>query len=72
VRVSSADEFAESCRRARRSLVEIAARAETDEGVEEDDRAADLARWHGEDQAVDEHAASDELVLEPEPGDPAW
>ena len=28
VRVSSADEFAESCQRARRSLVEIAARAE--------------------------------------------
>ena len=32
--------------------------------AEEDDRSAELARWHDEDQAVDEHAAVDEPVLE--------
>jgi hypothetical protein len=71
VRVSSADEFADSCQRARRSLVEIAARAQTDEGVEENDRSAELARWYDEDQAVDQHAAVDDPVLESEPGYPA-
>jgi hypothetical protein len=71
VRVSSADEFAESCQRARRSLAEIAARAHVDKLAEEDDRIAELGRWHDQDQAVDQRGTVDEPVLESEAGEPA-
>jgi hypothetical protein len=69
VRVSSADEFAASCRRARRSLAEVAARNQADQHAEEYERAAELARWHHDDHAADQQDAIDEPVLEHDTSD---
>jgi hypothetical protein len=68
VRVPSADQVSDSVGRARRSLAEVAARDEADRLAEADERAAQLGRWHDEDQSADEHDAADESVLEFEPG----
>jgi hypothetical protein len=59
VRVPSADEVGTSIARAKRALVEVAAREESDQAAAEDARAAELARWHDNDQA-DERAAVDD------------
>ncbi len=61
VRVPSADETAESVRRAQRALAEIAERTAADQAREvEEARAAQLARWHADDLAAEEQAAERE------------
>jgi hypothetical protein len=67
VRVAPDDTVVDACRQARRSLAEIAAREEADQHAEDHERGAELARWHDEDQAVDEHDTTDEHVLEVDP-----
>jgi hypothetical protein len=71
VRVSSADELAASRHRARRSLVEIAARNQADQHAERYERSTELIRWHDEDQATDQRDTVDESVLEHDTGNPA-
>jgi hypothetical protein len=71
VRVPSADEVSGSVARARRSLVEIAARDEADQHAADHERAAQLGRWHEDDQTADEHAAVDKDVLEFDPSEPS-
>ncbi|PRX47744.1 conjugative relaxase-like TrwC/TraI family protein [Prauserella shujinwangii] len=58
VRVPSADETADTVERAQRALAEVAARQAAEHAREADEaHAAQLARWHAEDQAAE--AATD-------------
>ncbi|MDN5916082.1 MAG: relaxase domain-containing protein [Pseudonocardia sp.] len=59
VRVPAAEEVADHLDNADRALVEIRAREGTDQQEEVDHRAADLARWH-----IDDQAAAEELVAD--------
>jgi hypothetical protein len=56
VRVPTADETAESIRRAQRALAEIAERNAADQArAAEEQRSAQLARWHTDDTQHDDH-----------------
>ncbi|MEU0093886.1 MobF family relaxase [Kribbella sp. NPDC006257] len=66
-RVPTAEESAESVRRAQRALIEIAQRREAEErraAADSEERAEELARWHAEDtHTADEAAQQHEPVL---------
>ena len=64
VRVPSANEVSDSVNRARRSLAEVTARDEADQRAVDDERTAELARWHEDDHTADGQEALDESVLE--------
>jgi hypothetical protein len=71
VRVPSAAQTADSVDQAERVLTEIRAREADDRLEAEQERAAELARWHHDDQA--EHEAVDEDGIDAEgdsSGDP--
>ncbi len=64
-------EVSDSVVRAQRSLAEVAARYQADQRAEADERAAQLARWHDEDQTVEQDEAVDEPVLELDVSEPS-
>jgi len=72
VRVPSADETARAIEDANRALIEMQAREAADTHAEEQHRAAELTRWHTDDQTaaavIDEDAGADEFHAD-EPAD---
>jgi conjugative relaxase-like TrwC/TraI family protein len=58
-RVPDADEMLDSAERARRLIHEINAREAYDQWAQEDERAAELARWHADDQDGDQRDTVD-------------
>ena len=72
VRVPSADETARAIEEANRALIEMQAREAADTHAEEQHRAAELTRWHTDDQTaaavIDEDAGADEFHAD-EPAD---
>jgi hypothetical protein len=72
LRQPSADEVAKYVTGARRTLVELDARAAYDQQHQEEERAAELARWHHDDQHTDQRAAAvDDHVFDGPEDDPA-
>ena len=57
VRVPSADETARAIEDANRALIEMQAREAADSQAEEEHRAAELTRWHTDDQIAGAEAA---------------
>jgi hypothetical protein len=64
VRVPSADETARVIENANRALIEMQAREAADAVAEEEHRAAELTRWHTDDQINDAEAAERDVEMD--------